>query len=95
MKNQFNDIVLQAKVFFRKNAVLLFSIKVVKIIILFLFVSCSGASEKASDAPDTVKVDITDTKLPGDTALYNYVEEEGDDEDDVFDDQEGVTTQDM
>jgi len=68
--------------FIRKHSLLIFSIKVLKIAILVFFISCSGNTE-SSKTPDTIKVDLEDTDLPGDTLYYKGDDEEGDEDDDI------------
>ncbi len=80
MKNQFKDALLQAKEFMQKHAFLMISIKVIKVLIVVFFMSCSSKQEPAKGV-DTVKFD--DTSLPGDTAIYKY--EEGEEEEEEAD----------
>ena len=76
MKNQLHDYLNLVKGFMRKNALLILSLKVLKVlIVVFLFSSCSGKPEPSSK-PDTILVDSIPGNTPGDSVNFKNEEEE-------------------
>jgi hypothetical protein len=82
MKNQFNEYMNLVKGFMRKNALLIISVKVLKLLLVLFLVSCGG-KQSTDKKPDTVRVDSIGTDMPGDSTMFKNQEEdeEGEEED--------------
>jgi hypothetical protein len=77
MKNQMHDYLDLVKGFMRKNALLIVSVKILKILIVIFLFSCSGKPEP-SKVPDTILVDSIQGNSPGDSIDFKNEDEDED-----------------
>lgn len=80
MKNFIQTYLPQLKAFMRKNALLMISVKVLKLVLVIFLMSCGSNSTESAKAPDTILVDSTDASLPGDTTKIDFNEDAEDSE---------------
>ena len=75
MKNFVQTYLPQLKIFMRKNALLMISVKVLKLLLVIFLMSCGSNTSEPAKTPDTILIDSMDASLPGDTTKIIYDEE--------------------